>query len=87
MKPIILMVLLMQALHAQAGWFGPDKETQQHLQQRVQQYEQQLTQEQKVTDQWQLIAGSFAIAAVILFTVGTALGSKTRHQHHGPEHE
>ena len=69
---IIILVLLMAA-QAYAGWFNHDD-----YKDRWQQSEQQLVTERQSKGDWEIIAGVLAIGTVILFTVGTALGSKIR---------
>lgn len=69
MKYIILVLLMVAQLHA--GWFGDDD-------QRIAEYQQQLAAERRAASGWETAAVVLAIGAVILFTVGTALGSKTR---------
>jgi hypothetical protein len=70
MKLIILVLLMAAQCHG--GWFNDDD------QQRMAQYEQTIQSERQSTGDWQIIAGVLAIGGVILFTMGTALGSKTR---------
>jgi hypothetical protein len=74
MKTIILMLLILTA-PVHAGWFENKEDKQ-----RIQQTEQQLAQQRQTTGTWQLIAGVFAVGGVVLFTVGTALGSKIRRE-------
>jgi hypothetical protein len=73
MKYIILILVLLMAAHAHAGWFHNSDD-----QQRIKQYEQQLTSERHATGGFAFAAGVLAIAAVVLLNVGTALGSKLR---------
>jgi Ca2+/H+ antiporter len=70
MKLILILVLLMAA-QTHAGLFDNDE-------QRIREYQQQLDQQRQSSGSWQVIAGILAIGGVILLTVGTALGSKTR---------
>ena len=72
MKFILILVLL-TAAQSHAGLFGNDEE-----QQRWLQYEQTIRSERQSTSSWQITCGVLAIGGVILFTIGTALGSKTR---------
>ena len=67
----ILILMLLMAAQANAGWFSDDD-------QRYAQYEQQLASERQSSGDWQIIAGVFCIGGVVLFTIGTALGSKTK---------
>lgn len=71
MKRIILLVLLLAA-QTHAGLFdNGDKE-------RLRETQQQLNQQRQATGGWQIIAVVFGVGAIILFGVGTAIGSKTR---------
>jgi hypothetical protein len=63
------------AAQSQASWFGSDED------QLVRRYEIQLESERQSTGGWEIIAGAFAIGAVVLFTVGCAFGSKTKRDH------
>lgn len=76
---IILILLAMAIPKAQAGWFN-NNETEKELQQELAQTEEQLLQQRKATDQWEIIAGALAVACILLFVIGTALGAKTRHE-------
>jgi hypothetical protein len=70
-KIFTLVVALLMGAQAHAGLFDNDE-------QRIREYEQQLDSQRQSTGDWQVVAGILAIGAVVLFTVGTALGSKTR---------
>ncbi len=76
MKNSILVLLtgllLLVANLAQGGWFDREEK------QRLQEVTQELQAQRQQTGGWQMIAGVFAVGAVVLFTVGTALGSKVR---------
>ena len=54
-----------------AGWFCNEDRL-------WQQFEHTIHTERQSTENWQLIAGALAIGGVILFTIGTALGSKAK---------
>jgi len=73
MKLILTILLLLSPLRTHAGLFD-SKEQQQHIERQ----EQQLADQRKSTGTWQIIAGIATIGAVILFTVGTAIGSTIR---------
>ena len=73
MKFILILMLLMAA-HCHAGWFHDD------YMDRWQQSEEQLEHQRQATGDWQIIAGVLAVGAVILFVVGTTLGSKIRRE-------
>jgi hypothetical protein len=79
MKKFIFTILLALVMGGSsfAGWFD-NKD-----QQRLQQTEQQLEQQREITGGWQIIAGALAIGAVVLFVVGTAIGSKARKEVRG----
>ena len=68
---LITLLILMLAMHASAGWLNNDD-------QRIQDLNQQVITERQSTGSWQIVAGVLGIGAVVLFTIGTALGSKTR---------
>jgi hypothetical protein len=69
---VLLTVLMLMAEPASAGWFDNEEE------QRLREVAQELQEQRQATGSWQIVAGMFAVGAVILFTVGTALGSKVR---------
>jgi hypothetical protein len=71
MKQIILLVLLMAA-QAHAGFFQREDDR------VMREYQQQLDRERHTTGGWEIIAGVFGLGAIILFGIGTAIGSKTR---------
>jgi nicotinamide riboside transporter PnuC len=74
MKLILtILLLLFSPLRTHAGWFDSKDQ-----QQRIEQQDQQLADQRKSTGTWQIIAGAATIGAVILFTVGTAIGSTIR---------
>ena len=66
---IVIAMLVAGELHA--GWFCNED-------QLWQQFEHTIKEERQSTGTWQLIAGGFAIGGIILFTIGTALGSKAK---------
>lgn len=70
---ILILSLLLTVAPMDAGWFSHNEEKQRRIE-----VEQQLDLQRKSTDDWQIVAGALVIGAIILFTVGTALGSKTR---------
>lgn len=72
MKRIILLVLLM-ATQAQGSLFNRQEDDR-----VMREYQQQLERERHSAGGWQLVAGVFGLGAIILFGVGTAIGSKTR---------
>lgn len=77
--PIILFILLAAACpKVQAGWFN-NNEAEKLLQQELVQSKELLLQQRKATDQWEIIAGTLAVACILLFVIGTAIGAKTRH--------
>jgi hypothetical protein len=74
MKLILTILLLtLSPLRSHAGWFDSKEQ-----QQRIERQEQQLAEQRNATGTWQIVAGVCAIGAVILFTVGTAIGSTIR---------
>ena len=70
---ILIILLLGSPLRTHAGWFDSKDQ-----QQRIEQQEQQLADQRNSTGTWQIVAGVATIGAVILFTVGTAIGSTIR---------
>lgn len=67
--------LLASCAPVQAGWFtGTDERDI-----RLAETERELESQRSTTDQWELLAGIFGVGCVLLFVIGTALGSKTRH--------
>ena len=75
-KITLLFCLIASAPAAQAGWFN---NSQKEHQEKLLLMEQRLEEQRQTTSQWEVIAGSLAVACVFLFVVGTALGAKTRH--------
>ncbi len=72
MKRITLLVLLLAA-QAHAGLFNRQEDDR-----WIREYQQQLEHERHSSGGWQVIAGIFGLGAIILFGLGTAIGSKTR---------
>ena len=71
MKLVLILVLLMAA-QSHAGFFNREDDRQ------MREYQQLLERERHTSGGWQVIAGIFGLGAIILFGVGTAIGSKTR---------
>lgn len=71
MKLILILTLLMAA-QAHAGFFDREDERQ------MREYQRLLERERHTSGGWQIIAGVVGLGAIILFGVGTAIGSKTR---------
>lgn len=77
MKKITLIITLLLLIQtAQAGWFGSDEKIQQQLQATQAQLEQQRSR----TGTVEVVAGIFAIGCIVLFIIGTAIGSKARRE-------
>jgi hypothetical protein len=57
------------------GWFKAKDEQKQKLVE----VENQLAVQRKKTDTWAVIAGCLGIGCVLLFVIGTAIGSRTKH--------
>jgi hypothetical protein len=74
---LFLLLLAAASPKAQAGWFN--NETEKELQRELVQTEEQLLQQRKATDQWEIIAGTLGVGCILLFVIGTAIGAKTRH--------
>lgn len=71
---------------AYAGWFSSGKDELAENKQKLSAVENQLTIQTKNLDYWKIATGSLALAAVLLFGIGTALGSQTRYRHATPGH-
>lgn len=75
MKIIVLITLLLSAAPVRSGWFdNKDKEQQQ----QIEQYQHELAGERSSAGGWEILAGVLAVGAIILFIIGTALGSIIR---------
>ena len=73
---LILFACLLFAMQTDAAWFeDPD-------QQRIEQLQVDLDAQRQATGGWQIATGLLAIGMVIVFTIGTALGSKARRHEH-----
>ena len=73
MKKITLIITLLLLIQtAQARWFGNDQT------QQLQQTQAQLEQQRSKTGAVEIVAGIFAIGCIVLFIIGTAIGSKAR---------
>jgi hypothetical protein len=68
----LILVLLLNVAPARAV-FGNEER------QRRIETERQLSQQREATGGWQIIAGLFAIGSITLLVIGTAIGSRTRH--------
>ena len=66
---------------AYAGWFSSGKDELAENKQKLSAVENQLTIQTKNMGYWQIATGSLALAALLLFGIGTALGSQTRYRH------
>ena len=74
-KLTLILIAMLVAGEMHAGWFCNED-------QLWQQFERTIQTERQSTGTWQLIAGGLAIGGIILFTIGTALGSKTKRDGH-----
>ena len=70
---IIIASALLLTSPADARWFDNKEE-----EMRFQEVREQLEAQRHTTGSWQVIAGVFGIGAVLLFTIGTAIGSRVR---------
>lgn len=80
---LILLCLLSGCLSTgHAGWFfddpppPPDHGPQYRV--RISELEEQMSEQHAANDRWKIATGGLAVAAVLLFVIGTALGAKTR---------
>ena len=75
------MKLIIIALSALTLYTGcPSTPEPPNLQEQFQQAQEQIGKLQASTGNWQIIAGIFAIGCILLFVVGTAIGSKARRE-------
>lgn len=81
-----ILTMLNSCSQAHAGWLGwgdGEHARQQRLeeeqQRKLAEAEHQVMVHRKSVETWELVAGSAAVGAVLLFIVGTALGTRTRH--------
>ncbi len=51
---------------------------QRKLEQEIEMLEEQMSEQHTANDRWKIATGGLAVAAVLLFVIGTALGAKTR---------
>ena len=73
MKSILTLIcILLVTPVVNAGWFDDDE-------QKLREVEHQLTVQRQATENWELASFSLGAACLLLFTVGTAIGSKARH--------
>ena len=72
---LITACLLASCAPVQADWFSGTDERDIRLAETARELESQ----RSTTDQWELLAGIFGVGCVLLFVIGTALGSKSRH--------
>ena len=70
---IIIASALLLTSPANARWFDNKEE-----EMRFQEVREQLESQRHTTGSWQVIAGVFGVGAVLLFTIGTAIGSRVR---------
>lgn len=74
----LLLIITAFALAAcaptEAGWLSGGNDLP-----RLAETERLLDSQRAATDQWEFIAAVFGMGCVLLFVVGTALGTKTRH--------
>lgn len=74
--PTLLFCLLVSCSKVQGGWFDKGNDEQK---QKLIQLESELQGQHKKIDQWELIAGTLGVACILLFVMGTAIGTRTRH--------
>ena len=72
----IWFILLTPLAHA--GWFWSDDGQLNDYKQRLANTESQLNDQRKSTASWEIAAGFLAVGCIALFTVGTAIGARTR---------
>lgn len=82
MKTLITLIAIFTTSALQAGWFSSDTDK---VQQQLQQTQAQLVTQQASTGNWQLAAGILAVSCILLFLIGTAIGSKARRNGKQPD--
>jgi hypothetical protein len=84
MKHLILLAcLLFAAPPMHAGWFfkdppPPPPDLGPAYRSKISKLEEQMSEQHAANDRWKIATGGLAVAAVLLFVIGTALGAKTR---------
>src|SRR5436190_817614 len=77
-KHYFLLIMTTLALAAcsphDVSWFGKSDEKK-----KLAETERLLAAQRGTIHQWELVAGSLGLGCVLLFLIGTALGSRTRH--------
>ena len=85
MKTLIITPLTLLTTSALlAGCYGGGG-SDQTPQQQLQQAQTQLMQQQASTGSWQLAAAILAVSCILLFIIGTILGSRTRRNAKHPD--
>jgi hypothetical protein len=77
----LALVMMNSCTLAHADIFGPSA-GERDARQRLSTIETQLTYQRHNTENWQGAAGALAIGSLLLLIIGTALGAKTRRNHH-----
>ncbi len=87
MKPftLIILLLLLAVAPLHAGWFFPDPppDRSPEYQAKISSLEDQLSEQHKTTDRWEIATGILGFGCVLLFVIGTALGAQTRQNYDG----
>jgi hypothetical protein len=73
---IITAIVLSACSPVEAGWLSGSGDSE-----RLARTETELQSQRSSTDQWQIVAGLFGVGCVLLFVIGTALGTRTRSRH------
>jgi hypothetical protein len=79
---ILITVLLLVCTSAQAGWFSKSPDPTLEYKEKITVLENQLSAQNRALNNWQIATGSLAAVSVLLFVIGTSLGSITR-KHYG----
>ena len=77
-KYLLIFWLLLLASSANAGWLWGDDNQLNDYKQRLANTESQLNEQRRSTAYWEIAAGLLAVGCIALFTVGTAIGARTR---------
>jgi len=87
MKHLLILLCLLSGCKdaAHAGWFSkdppPPPDHGPEYRARISALEEQMSEQHVVTDRWKTATGGLALAALLLFVTGTALGARTRQSH------
>ena len=82
MKYLIILILLFGSPAAHASWFSWHTDSNPEYREKVTALESELSAQRSTSSHWQIATGTLGVGCVLLFVIGTALGSETRQHHH-----